>query len=105
MKCDQLPFGLSPAGLAGFGEQVIHTTTHSKWGQLGKTEEEIGRPAKKNCGFFRTMREQEKCSFFDQTFESHADHGFQRMANTLSTEAPTEFGGNLTVAVEKRPRC
>jgi len=34
MKSDQLPFGLSPPGVAGFGEQVIHIATHSYWGQL-----------------------------------------------------------------------
>jgi hypothetical protein len=34
MKSDQLRFGLCAPGLAGFGEHVIHMTTHSKWGQL-----------------------------------------------------------------------
>ncbi|KII34914.1 hypothetical protein RY26_12770 [Pseudomonas fluorescens] len=33
--------------------------------------------------------------FFDQFFADHVLYGFQRIANILSTEAPTEIGGNL----------
>jgi hypothetical protein len=33
--------------------------------------------------------------FFDRKPVSHGLHGSQRTANTLSTEAPTDFGGNL----------
>jgi hypothetical protein len=40
--------------------------------------------------------------FFEQVATRHGLHGLQRMTNTLSTEAPTEFGGNLAGAVEKR---
>jgi hypothetical protein len=41
-------------------------------------------------------------SFFNQKPESHGLQGFQRMANTLSTEAPTDFGVNFAGAVENR---
>jgi hypothetical protein len=41
-------------------------------------------------------------SFFDLKPESHGLHGAQRMANTLSTEAPTDFGVNLESSVENR---
>ena len=40
--------------------------------------------------------------FFDQVSVYHVSYGLQRMANTLSTEAPTEIGGNFVAAVEKR---
>ena len=41
-------------------------------------------------------------SFFDLKPESHVLKGVQRMANTLSTEAPTDFGVNFEDAVENR---
>jgi hypothetical protein len=41
-------------------------------------------------------------SFFDLKPESHVLKGAQRMANTLSTEAPTDFGVNLEGSVENR---
>ncbi|HJR31008.1 MAG TPA: hypothetical protein VJ889_20030 [Pseudomonas sp.] len=41
-------------------------------------------------------------SFFDLKPESHGLKGVQRMANTLSTEAPTDFGVNLKGSVENR---
>jgi hypothetical protein len=41
-------------------------------------------------------------SFFDQKPERHELRSFQRMANTLSTEAPTDFGVNFEDAVENR---
>jgi hypothetical protein len=34
-------------------------------------------------------------SFIEQTSTSHVLQGLQRTANILSTEAPTEIGGNL----------
>ncbi len=40
--------------------------------------------------------------FFDQTSVSHVLPELQRIANTLSTEAPTDFGGNLQGFVENR---
>jgi len=41
-------------------------------------------------------------SFFDRNHESHGLHGVQRIENTLSTEAPTDFGVNLEGSVENR---
>jgi hypothetical protein len=41
-------------------------------------------------------------SFFDLKPESHVFKGVHRMANTLSTEAPTDFGVNLEGSVENR---
>ena len=41
-------------------------------------------------------------SFFDQKPERHGLRSFQRTANTLSTEAPTDFGVNFKDAVENR---
>ncbi|AZD04935.1 hypothetical protein C4K27_5786 [Pseudomonas chlororaphis subsp. chlororaphis] len=35
------------------------------------------------------------CSFFEQRSVSHVFKGPQMKANTLSTEAPTDFGGNF----------
>jgi hypothetical protein len=40
--------------------------------------------------------------FFDLKLEGHVLRGLQRMANTLSTEAPTDFGGNFCRSVENR---
>jgi len=34
MKFDLSRFALCKPWLVAFGEQVIHTTTHSKWGQV-----------------------------------------------------------------------
>ncbi|CAI8999173.1 hypothetical protein EMIT0P291_90123 [Pseudomonas sp. IT-P291] len=41
-------------------------------------------------------------SLFDQKPRRHGLRSFQRIANTLSTEAPTDFGVNFEVAVENR---
>ncbi|WP_339527485.1 hypothetical protein [Pseudomonas sp. EL_65y_Pfl2_R96] len=40
--------------------------------------------------------------FFDQKLIGHVLRGVQGMANTLSTEAPTDFGGNFAGSVENR---
>ncbi len=60
---------------------------------------------KKNRDLSRSAVSGDDGLFFDQNPEEHGIHGLQRMANTLSTEAPTEFGGNLAGAVEKRWRA
>jgi hypothetical protein len=42
--------------------------------------------------------------FFDQDSTEHVLHGLQRIANILSTEAPTEIGGNFGVRLGKKVR-
>jgi hypothetical protein len=39
---------------------------------------------------------------FDHDRERPVLYSFQRIANTLSTEAPTDFGGNFSAVVENR---
>ncbi|WP_339539073.1 hypothetical protein [Pseudomonas sp. RA_15y_Pfl2_54] len=42
--------------------------------------------------------------FFDQIFASHGLYRLQRTANILSTEAPTEIGGNSLSYSGEKPR-
>jgi hypothetical protein len=102
MKSDLSRSGLYGPWLAGFSEQVIHIATHSKWGQLWMTGHFYSQNPKKNRDLSRSGVLVRHWLFFNQKLTSHVLHGVQGMANTLSTEAPTDFGGNFTGSVENR---
>ncbi|HJR29804.1 MAG TPA: hypothetical protein VJ889_13925 [Pseudomonas sp.] len=57
---------------------------------------------KKNRDLSRNRVSGKHWPFFNQKLEGHVLHGVQGMANTLSTEAPTDFGGNFAGSVENR---
>jgi hypothetical protein len=105
-KYDLFRSALCPARLPAFRKQVIHISTHSKWGQLWNACKLSPQKLKKIRDLFRRRDFFATCSFIDQTSEARVKRGFQQMANTLYTEAPTDFGGNFGSFVEnlRKPR-
>jgi hypothetical protein len=75
MKSDLLPSGLCAAWLAGFDEQVIHTSIHRLWGQLWICRKISPQKAKKIRDLSRRRVSRGDWLFFDQTVESHGLYG------------------------------
>jgi len=84
------------------GTKSYPQATHKLlWANLATVRFLLHKP-KKIRDLFRSRVFINDRLFFDQKTQSLADAGLQRIANTLSTEAPTVFGGNFDNAVENR---
>ncbi|MCP1442991.1 hypothetical protein J3D54_002123 [Pseudomonas sp. GGS8] len=66
------------------------------------TGETSAQKPKKNRDLSRSRVLARYWLFFNHKLEGHVLHDVQGMANTLSTEAPTDFGGNFAGSVENR---
>ncbi|WP_310843538.1 hypothetical protein [Pseudomonas sp. SZMC_28357] len=58
----------------------------------------------KNRDLLKRQAARHDCAIFDQSAKSHVIHGLRKTANILSTDAPTDFGGNSAGAVENRAK-
>jgi hypothetical protein len=88
--------------LADFHKQVIHISTHRYWGQVLIRWETSPQKAKKNRDLSKNRLLRCNWLFFDQKLAGHVIRSVQEIANTLSTEAQTDFGGNFGRTVENR---